>query len=47
VLVEQTLWLVGNLVGDSKAMTEVFLTQTRILQALTQLVSPRMGEGAT
>ena len=47
MLVEQTLWLVGNLVGDSKAMTELFLTQTRVLQTLTQLVSPRMDGGAT
>jgi hypothetical protein len=47
VLVEQTLWLVGNLVGESEPITELFLTQTRILQALTQLVTPRVAGGAT
>ena len=47
MLVEQTLWLVGNLVGESEPITELFLTQTRILQALTQLVTPRVAGGAT
>ena len=47
MLIEQTLWLAGNRVGDSQAITELFLTQTRILQALTQLVTPRVAGGAT
>lgn len=38
IMMEQTLWLIGNLIGDNQGMTDLMIRQTKIFEVLTQLV---------
>jgi len=43
VTVEQTLWLIGNLTGDSQKNRDIILTKTCILSALEAIIKlPKM-----
>jgi len=43
VTVEQTLWLIGNLTGDSQKNRDIILTKTIILSALEAIIKlPKM-----
>lgn len=37
VMVEQSLWLIGNLIGDSAPLSEVVLQRTGVLEAMIKL----------
>ena len=38
MMVEQCLWLVGNITGDSKPTRDIILGKTCVLQALEALI---------
>ena len=37
VMVEQSLWLIGNLIGDSAPLSEIVLQRTGVLEAMIKL----------